>query len=328
MRENDSSFRYGLLVLLIIITILVVNLSTNVLNLDVSDGNQHSGTITSGTSVVSSTESGNAKIVSTPNNQLYYYLIISGLVVALVFFYFGLGRRKKAKRDYEYVFESPPNGGPLLTVLIFGLLLLAFFGILESIRYLAPYLTGANINSRTLDFASYIELVSFVGIGTLSVFGLIFLLRGNRFRIRLGPFVDPAVESQLKVQAFKEILDRAAGSLNVGYDYRSTIIQTYKALCAILAESGVPQEASLTPREFEIEAKKKLGIDSGYLHEATLLFEKARYSDENLTDEDSLKAKNCFYNLSLEIGQRHLDKKVLTSSSLLIESNGARDESR
>jgi uncharacterized protein DUF4129 len=101
--------------------------------------------------------------------------------------------------------------------------------------------------------------------------------------------------------AVLKVLDRAIRSLRSGSDPRSMIISCYRALCETLQERGVPSTPSMTAREFEAASENTLPIHHETLHRLTALFEKARYSDEEVGARDAAEAESVLTELKSEV---------------------------
>jgi hypothetical protein len=313
MSINRTRLRPWLLILLIMFPVLVVNLSFNILSFN-SQGLGATQNVNTTAQSASRTSPSlvNIQIGNTGTSNLtYYYLATAVFAFACGVIYLKLRSRRKTPDKYFFVFETPPTGSSFPLVIALCLIILLFFGALELVRYLTlPVLSGSH-SPASLDATQYFTLIALASIVGVSAYCLFTLYRSEKFLASTSSQTIRA-RPEKKAEEFKAALDQAVYSLDLGSDYRSTIIQTYKALCSIIEESGIPQDASLTPREFEISARQRLGVVSNYLHEATMLFERARYSNEELTQEDTLKAKECFRGLSSEIEHGRL-KTTVTS---------------
>jgi hypothetical protein len=105
-------------------------------------------------------------------------------------------------------------------------------------------------------------------------------MRGERYR---------SAEEQ-KVREVAETIQQAIDTLQVGTDARSTIIRCYDDLCRVMERHGVFEKEHLTPREFEVLARRSLPISGAHLHRLVLVFEEARYSDHDLSEAASKNA--------------------------------------
>lgn len=92
-----------------------------------------------------------------------------------------------------------------------------------------------------------------------------------------------AMEAQLAVQAIAD-----------GQNLRNVIIQYYAKMESIIAqERGIERAQAVTPREFETYLVEK-GIPRIPILQLTFLFEKARYGNESLNEQEEQDAINCF----------------------------------
>ncbi|MFQ6105988.1 MAG: DUF4129 domain-containing protein [Thermoplasmata archaeon] len=78
---------------------------------------------------------------------------------------------------------------------------------------------------------------------------------------------------------------RTISGLESGGDFRSTVLRCYSDMCFILLSTGVEGHPSLTPREFEVIARKEAGLSEDSIATLTGIFEIARYSDHDISEE-------------------------------------------
>lgn len=97
-------------------------------------------------------------------------------------------------------------------------------------------------------------------------------------------------------------VDKTIRELVKGKDVRSTILRCYQRMCIILQESGVRLSDSMTAREFEMSAERKLSTSAQTISKLTDIFEKARYSSERLDEEDRKRALIHLRDLREELG--------------------------
>ncbi|GEM_PF-2361592 len=95
--------------------------------------------------------------------------------------------------------------------------------------------------------------------------------------------------------------DKAIKQLHEGEDVRDVIIRNYQKMCMILEEEGVPQHVSYTPRELERKAIEKLELKESTIDEMTKLFEKAKYSDHPLGEDQRDRAIKNFEQIKREL---------------------------
>ena len=94
----------------------------------------------------------------------------------------------------------------------------------------------------------------------------------------------------LQTQEVADTIQRTIDALADGSDTRATVIRCYTDMCKVMAKYGVVEEEHLTPREFEKLAKDSLPVPDELIHDLVVIFEEARYSDHDMTDEDSKRA--------------------------------------
>jgi len=228
-----------------------------------------------------------------PNSLIY----IGIGILALLAFVFYRRFKRKSKRDYYYV-EATSVNDPLVLIIVLGLVAMEAILIMNIPKYL-PSLFQLNYAPAHPNLMPIITAVGLLAAIAGSILGVFILLRPRKpFDVLTQPAAsDPAQN----VEEFKEIIDETRYLLETGSDFRSTIIRCYKALCTLLDKSGVLQQASLTPREFEKKTIAKLGIRDS-VHQLTTLFEKARYSSEIVSSYEAKNAQECLGRLSLELG--------------------------
>jgi hypothetical protein len=145
---------------------------------------------------------------------------------------------------------------------------------------------------------SGINLVEVLLIVTVGVAALIVWRGLSTRRGRTTPFEDDGDLLAERRRKMAAILDAAAAKLNSGSSYRETVIQCYKMISELLEERSDVDGKVLTAREFRRRVSEKLKIDSPYLDQVTELFEVARYSVNDITEEQAKQAAVCLSNLS------------------------------
>jgi hypothetical protein len=95
-----------------------------------------------------------------------------------------------------------------------------------------------------------------------------------------------------------DVLDRAALELRKGGEYRETVLECYRRICSILETKSKIDGDALTAREFEVAVSGRLKFNSPYLSQITDIFEIARYSDQNISQEQADRAIDCLSRLS------------------------------
>jgi hypothetical protein len=243
-------------------------------------------------------------------NLPYQLLAISAFVVLAVLISLTMRRKKLLVSNYLSRRRS-------LSIVALGiaafLLYIEAFGLKRLYNYLALTVPGRN---QPISEANIISIITTAALGA-TVLGALLgsFLSLRRRNLEKSTILLANSKTREKVEEFKDVIDRARTLLNLGSDYRATIIMCYKSLCDLLEENGMPVGVTLTPREFEHRVITKLGIPYNHLHEVTLLFEKARYSKENVLSSEASKAKDCLEKLSSQ-----LDDLRFSGQRLIVET--------
>lgn len=95
---------------------------------------------------------------------------------------------------------------------------------------------------------------------------------------------DPSIE---------EIAAKTIHSLKADGDCRKSVINCYKQMCSWLRHRGVNKADCQTPREFAMATKNYISISPDTLYNLTQIFEKARYSKQDISQDDKEKAIKC-----------------------------------
>ena len=210
-------------------------------------------------------------------------------------------RRRDAKREDWYVHEFVPTRDPFTLVVAVGLIVFTFYGMITLVKYL-PNLVQLGYAPARVDVSGYLAPIAISGIFACSSLGLFLFFRSRGSSQAYSDLCESEISEE--AQKFASVLDETVYALRTGNDYRDAIIGCYRALCAVLERGGVPNKSSLTAREFEALATSKINLSSGHLHEATLLFEKARYSEESVSEEEAKRSIECLEKLRDDIAQR------------------------
>jgi hypothetical protein len=132
----------------------------------------------------------------------------------------------------------------------------------------------------------------------IAVFSMIFLvtififIRGVHMAVQnRGRFSEEEVEGETKRKS-AEAVQQAILGLKTTKEYREIILQCYRRMCTILADSGILTSQSETAREFASSISSKLQMSAEAVRGLTFLFEEARYSDHQITDEKRTAALN------------------------------------
>ncbi|HKW03971.1 MAG TPA: DUF4129 domain-containing protein [Nitrososphaerales archaeon] len=256
-----------------------------------------------GNAIVASNLPSSPVIPSWNGNPQNTFLILSIAMIALVLFSVVLYLTSDRSGEDEYISKKGFPERKLAQILAMAFLILFLVGLIEGLRAISQFSASPNSapNLGSLDGAELYSAIIVITAGSL--FGLFFLLRPHAKLLRKNQKVVLVATSQEeKVKELRAIFERTAHSIGQGEDPRSTIIRCYDAVVLLLEKNGLLQRPSLTPREFVLEISSRIGLSpSKYLHEVTLLFERARYSAEELSLKEASDAKFCLEQLSLEL---------------------------
>lgn len=208
-------------------------------------------------------------------------------------------------RDYLPILEL--LGGLLAIAFILGAAL--FFheisGFFEAlVRYFSfgdpsegggPVGPGGGVET-TREFPIYFTLL-FLAVTILAV---------SLFMFRFLPSFKEAVLTEDRERARKKRIlarkvRRTIRGLESGADFRAVIMKCYADMCFILAHKGLESNPSLTPREFEIVARKEIGLSPRSIKTLTNLFEVARYSDHEIQREQRDLAVDSLKRIQMEL---------------------------
>jgi hypothetical protein len=106
-----------------------------------------------------------------------------------------------------------------------------------------------------------------------------------RAKTQTQPLPEPAVPA------------RKARLLELGSGPRGTVVRSYWEISDELQRRAKLDASSLTVREFESLVGTGLKSAKGFLHEATALFEKARYSEYPISEAEANRSLICLENL-------------------------------
>jgi hypothetical protein len=175
-------------------------------------------------------------------------------------------------------------------------MLLALYGIIDSVHI------GMHIGLPTIGGSSL--PLSFIPVAAIVVAMLVagFMILGRSGgRLRSAPWRSPSVATEEERQEFASVLERASQSLKAGDEPRSVIIECYRALCEVLQKRGAVNNPSMTAREFEGASQRRLAVRPDLLHRFTALFEKARYSNEEIFAGEASESESMLDALKSEV---------------------------
>jgi hypothetical protein len=98
-------------------------------------------------------------------------------------------------------------------------------------------------------------------------------------------------ELEMKMNA-AEVVRQAITGLRTAKAYHETILQCYKLMCKVLSGAGIDVEPAETAREFAESISTRLELGKDAVRGLTFLFEEARYSDHEISEEKRIMALN------------------------------------
>jgi hypothetical protein len=212
----------------------------------------------------------------------YFAILFSLLGCVIVYVYF-----KGKKRNV-----SQPS---IIAQVVASMVALVFFiSVFESL--ISDEGVLSTVFTKLQDFFFFGIMILGGSIGLAILFREFDVFHSFRKRMKKNfesrPSFVPYIDKGAGARELKNALETALYSLGNLGDHRLAVLDCYKTMISILERYGMPQRASFTSREFEREVSSRLGIvSSKYLHDLTLLFERARYSSEELTAREEAEAR-------------------------------------
>jgi len=123
------------------------------------------------------------------------------------------------------------------------------------------------------------------------VVSLLTIIQGFRLALQNRGPIEGNEERELELkQDVVDVVQRAITNLKVTKEYHETILQCYQRMCKILSDAGIEPDPSETAREFAGEISLKLRVGDEAVEVLTFLFEEARYSDHQITEQKRIMA--------------------------------------
>lgn len=234
----------------------------------------------------------------------YSELAVLGVVLSLLggFMIWRAWSRRRQRKDYWYVERQ--KGSPVISILMLALAAVVFYGMFALLKNASIGFNGQGSAPSFPDFLPYLALGAIIASSTIGA-ALFLSLKGTR---RGSSTKRP--EGTIDEGGISDILSKTVRALRGGSDYRATILNCYRAICEILSRGEETDSSKLTAREFEALVTSRVRVDRQNLHEATLLFEKARYSIDPVYDQDAERAEACLQRLNDEV--QHAGSKPTT----------------
>ncbi len=113
-------------------------------------------------------------------------------------------------------------------------------------------------------------------------------------------------DADMKAAASEEAASSVQDALRIlradpASDPRMRIINCYQRMVIAAQRMGARVSSDQTARELKAAIHAMLGIKGSSLRELTDLFEEARYSVHQITEDDALKAENCLLGIAQEL---------------------------
>jgi hypothetical protein len=311
IRSKIVGFKSALITGLVIIPFLIIGIAAGIEydlyrgSATVQSENPYSVTISSSSITAGVSESGigqgyggstsSERILITgqlQDTQFYFYIVAAFLGLTASIY---LTRRKKThgrEAHQHRIEESSERTMLAVAVLFLATVAFAIWSISNASLLSFGELSIPTTLSNKLERFSIllIIVVSLAFLVFLSLFAL------NRRRRKDGG----DLQSKEKLtEDLKQIVDRAIRVFQEGEGgYKEAIIECYKQMLLLFEGRGLPQRVTLTPREFQKDVENRLGKPLPHLQELTYLFERARYSNEEMESWELETAKHDLIRIS------------------------------
>ncbi len=130
----------------------------------------------------------------------------------------------------------------------------------------------------------------FVSAAILTL-SFVILLGGLSLALKTREVNPDDSELEMKMNA-AEVVRQTITSLRAAKAYHETILQCYKLMCKVLSSAGIEVEPAETAREFAESISTRLELGKDAVRGLTFLFEEARYSDHEISEEKRIMALN------------------------------------
>lgn len=231
-------------------------------------------------------------------NTAYNPYVVTALGAILVLAGVYLAWRGR-KRDLPF-----KAGSPVALLLALGFILLALAGVYmlpksSSPTGLTPPPSVGQWISSASGYASSASgsTVAFVLLGTAIAGVLLFASVQSSRRVLSKTPATPKASAQAILEPAHTRVMRDDG---LGADFRSTVLRSYRDISGALQEQMKVDVSGLTAREVETMAGEVVTTSKAFLHEATILFEKAKYSLYPISEENAKRSLVCLENIAPE----------------------------
>ncbi len=142
--------------------------------------------------------------------------------------------------------------------------------------------------------AGFFPSVAVVSLGVLvitAIFLTSFILLMGGLRLALNSRQMRADDTSEEVQEeAATIIQQTITALKAEKEYHEIILQCYVKMCRILAKAGIELTPAETAREFADSISTKLQVGEKAVSGLTFLFEEARYSNHEISEEKRIQA--------------------------------------
>lgn len=237
------------------------------------------------------TATGIAVIGSSSSAWAYLFLVL-GIGVFTTLIFYGSMVRKSKKRSTLIRPKTQPNDASFL--LIIGLTSLFLIGLAA---WLASKISSPVFQFPSIGINSAQELqLVLIFVFIAAILASVYVLHKRASKIRIS---HENLHLRNPQGELKQIFDHTIRKLEEDNgSYRFLIIDCYRQVLEFFARWGLPQSPNITTREFEKQITELIGFPSAPLQELTIMFEKAKYSDEELSSQDVAQAKESLRKMS------------------------------
>gem|GEM_PF-2052710 len=329
VRTKVVGFKPTLIAGLVIIPLLIIGIAAGIEygqhrgSTTIQSENSYTVTISSTSITTAVNESGVGQahaqsttseriLITSPfqDSQLYFYVLIAAFLGLIGSMYFA-HRKKTQRREARQLRIEESSERTMLAVAVLFLATVAFAIWLISNTSLISFgelLIPITLRARLEEFA--IALIIVVPLTLIVYLSLTAFNKGKRKDVG-------ELRSKEKLTGdLKKIVDRAIRVFEEGEGgYREAIIECYRQMLLLFEGRGLPQKVSLTPREFEKDVEKRLSEPLPHLQELTYLFERARYSGEEMESWELETAKQDLMRVSAYLEEK-IKQTPLPSSEM------------
>lgn len=229
------------------------------------------------------------------------------LIIGVIGYFTSLVLRSKRTRTSILKIFTMLGFWLFLLIAIFLVIILFVFGAGTFVVFDIPIdLDQFSIGFEVLDIGILIFLVL---IGSLFIFAVYLKIVENK----TGKIEKEKIQKDILLEgeenhknmtieeSLSSTLNNAITELKEGEDIRSTIVIHYRKMNEILEKKGAKNEKYMTPREYNKKMKNTFPEIEDTISEITFLFEEARYSPHDLTEEDRTEVQKKLKRLKEEL---------------------------